>query len=209
MGVDCPHCGEPHPETGDCYKCAFPGEWLGLIDLCEELIHCGEKARDALFMAAGTGDDSEARKLLKSAAGMCADFGDVTGVEELPWVAAERAERLAMWRARRKREHGGVAPKRDMDIHQLGSQVRLPDGRCGTVVYNSLVGVGIKFGLHDPDLADFEYTDGNTRYSGAPDDWPWEPEALLRDPWPGADKYELECVGEEYDIIRCGGAYRD
>ena len=37
---------------------------------------------------------------------------------------------------------------------KLGTQIRLPDGREGTVVYNSLIGVGIKWGLHDPDPED-------------------------------------------------------
>ena len=45
---------------------------------------------------------------------------------------------------------------------KLGTHIRLPDGREATVVYNSLIGVGIKWGLHNPDPADFEGTDGNT-----------------------------------------------
>jgi len=66
---------------------------------------------------------------------------------------------------------------------KLGTQMRLSDGREGTVIYNSLIGVGIIWGLHDPNPADFEDTDGNTVSNGSPPDWPWEPEALLRDPW--------------------------
>ena len=62
---------------------------------------------------------------------------------------------------------------------KLGTQLRLPDGREATVVYNNLDGVGIKWGLHDPE--------------------PGEPEAMLREPWSGAT---LPCVGEEYVIIR-------
>lgn len=90
---------------------------------------------------------------------------------------------------------------------KLGTQIRLSDGRVGTVVYNSLIGVGIKWGLHNPDQADFEGTDGNTVSGGAPDEWPWEPDALLRDPWPGCERHGFspeECVGEDYEVIRGG-----
>lgn len=86
-------------------------------------------------------------------------------------------------------------------ITRLGSQVRLPDGRVGTVVYNSLIGVGIKWGLHDPDPADFVGTDGNTVSDGSPRDWPWEPDVLLREQWPNAP---MPCVGSEVELIRWG-----
>ncbi len=91
---------------------------------------------------------------------------------------------------------------------KLGTHVRLPDGREGTVVYNSIIGVGIKWGLHHPDPADFVGTDGNFHDmvgghgSGMPDDWPWEPDALLRDPGLGFSGFtEDECVGEEYEVL--------
>lgn len=93
---------------------------------------------------------------------------------------------------------------------KLGTQIRLPDGREGTVIYNSLIGVGIKWGLYDPDPKDFEGTDGNTfveRSDPLSEDWWWEPNAILRDPWPGAEEYGFaqdECVGEKYEIIRDG-----
>ena len=90
---------------------------------------------------------------------------------------------------------------------KLGTQIKLPDGRVGTVIYNSLIGVGIKWGLHDPNPEDFEVTDGNTIQDGAPEDWEWEPEALLREPWNGCDRYGFapeQCVGTEYEIIRDG-----
>ena len=87
---------------------------------------------------------------------------------------------------------------------RLGTQIRLPDGRTGTVVYNSLIGIGIKWGLHDPDPADFEGTSGNTVHDPVSEGWPWEPDALLRDPWPGHDEDEMECVGEDYEIIKKG-----
>jgi len=90
---------------------------------------------------------------------------------------------------------------------KLGTQIRFSDGRVGTVVYNSLIGVGIKWGLHDPDPTDFEGTDGNTVSSDVPDGWQWEPEALLRDPWPGCERCGFtaeECVGKDYEVIRVG-----
>lgn len=96
------------------------------------------------------------------------------------------------------------------DITKLGTQIRLPDGREATVVYNSLIGVGIKWGLHDPDPQDFEGTDGNTVAGGMPDGWPWEPDALLRKPWDGCERCGFtpeECVGEAYEITRVGCRY--
>jgi len=65
---------------------------------------------------------------------------------------------------------------------RLGTKVWLPDGRVGTVVYNSLIGVGIKWGLHDPD----------------------PPDALLREPWPTCELYGFkpeQCVGSDYEIL--------
>lgn len=91
---------------------------------------------------------------------------------------------------------------------KLGTQIRLPDGRVGTVVYNSLIGEGIKWGLHDPDPSDFEGTNGNTvGEQTKPDDWPWQPDALLRDPWLGCEQHGFaaeDCVGDEYEVIRDG-----
>lgn len=72
---------------------------------------------------------------------------------------------------------------------KLGTQIRLPDGREATAVYNGLDGVGIMFGLHTPDPADFE----------SREDFKWEPEAMLREPY---DSATLPCVGEEYIIIK-------
>ena len=89
----------------------------------------------------------------------------------------------------------------------LGTQIQFPDGREATVVYNSLVGVGVMWGLHDPPPEDFEDTDGNTVQDGAPDEWAWEPEALLRDPWPTCERTGFtaeQCVGTDYEVIRVG-----
>ena len=86
---------------------------------------------------------------------------------------------------------------------KLGTIVVLPDGRIGTVVYNSLIGVGIRWGNHYPKSTDFAGTSGNT-VGGAMDDWPWEPDALLRDPWGSNDQYgfaDEDCVGRDYETL--------
>lgn len=90
-------------------------------------------------------------------------------------------------------------------ITQLGTQVKLPDGRLATVVYNSLVGVGVKFGLHDPDPADFDGTDGNTFQDGSDRSFAWQPDALLREP-EMSDKIGMPCVCKDGDveILRIG-----
>ena len=90
---------------------------------------------------------------------------------------------------------------------KLGTQIELPDGRVGTVVYNSLIGEGIKWGRHDPNPDDFEGTSGNTIDESVPDDWQWEPEALLRDPWDGCERHGFskgDCVGGEFTVLRDG-----
>jgi len=90
---------------------------------------------------------------------------------------------------------------------KLGTQIRLPDGREGTVVFNSLFGVGIKWGLHNPDPEDFVDTSGSMfRDDDKPESWPWRPDALLRVPF-RKDAFvdfgfsDENCVGENYEII--------
>jgi hypothetical protein len=75
-----------------------------------------------------------------------------------------------------------------------GTIVRLPDGREGTVVYHGLDGYGIKWGHIRVDEDAMLAT--QPLFGPAPADWPWNPGAMLRDPYPGAS---LECVGTEYD----------
>ena len=91
---------------------------------------------------------------------------------------------------------------------KIGTQVRLPDGRDGTVVFNGLTGVGIKWGLWNPALADFEGTVGDLHLIGVgsqekPTDWPWEPDAMLREP-ELTGPLGIECVGEDYEVLRDG-----
>lgn len=76
-------------------------------------------------------------------------------------------------------------------INRPGTIVRLPDGRVGTTVYNGLDGVGIKWGWH-------QVTPDDLAGTYIPEDWPWYPDAMLRDYYSGAD---LPCVGTDYEIV--------
>ena len=82
-----------------------------------------------------------------------------------------------------------------------GTLIRLPDGREGTVVFNGLSGYGIKWGRWNPDPADFDGTAGDCFGRNPGPDWPWRPDAMLREPRM-AESLGMECVGEEYEIIR-------
>lgn len=90
---------------------------------------------------------------------------------------------------------------------KLGIHIKMGDGRVGTVVYNGLDGVGIKWGRHNPSPNEFIGTSGNT-VALAPDslagdpDWSWQPDAMLREPYPGAD---FPCVGDDWEILRDEG----
>jgi hypothetical protein len=83
-----------------------------------------------------------------------------------------------------------------------GTIIRLPDGREGTVVFHGLCGYGIKWGRHYPDPSEFDGTNGDLIKLGIhgrePEQWEWEPDAYLRDPWPTAD---LECVGGCWEVV--------
>lgn len=86
---------------------------------------------------------------------------------------------------------------------KLGTHIKLPDGRVGTAVFNGLVGVGIKWGLHYPSPEELKGTHGDLFDSPElPEDWPWEPDALLRKPWSDTNAgWSVEqCVGEEYEV---------
>jgi len=82
---------------------------------------------------------------------------------------------------------------------KAGTHVRLPDGREGTVVYNGLDGVGIKWGIYAVTMEEIGGDSGLFRDSPrSPAEFNWFPDAMLRDPYPSAD---LECVGGEFEII--------
>ncbi len=84
-----------------------------------------------------------------------------------------------------------------------GTIIRLPDGREGTVVYHGLDGYGVRFGRIEVNV-DAILSNSNgcvlVGVEGAepPEDWPWFPEAMLRDAYPGV---VLPCVGEEYEVL--------
>jgi hypothetical protein len=82
---------------------------------------------------------------------------------------------------------------------KAGTIVKLSDGRIGTVVYNSLDGVGIKWGEYNITAADIVGHGGLFSNDTAPDDYKWFPDAMLRDNYPAAS---LSCVGEDYEIVR-------
>jgi hypothetical protein len=86
----------------------------------------------------------------------------------------------------------------------INDQVRLPDGRVGTVSYHGLDGDGIIFGLHNIPLDDLEGTTGGVLEDNLPQDHPsrnWNAEAMLRLP-EHQRFFSLPCVGTEYEIIR-------
>jgi len=86
---------------------------------------------------------------------------------------------------------------------KLGTRVRLPDGREGTVVFNGLSGAGVKWGIHNPDPADFDGTAGDWFGRDPGPDWPWRPDAMLRRP-ALSKSLGIECVGEAYEVLRDG-----
>ena len=80
---------------------------------------------------------------------------------------------------------------------RMGVVVRLPDGRIGTVVYNGLDGVGIKWGSYSITTEDIKGHGG--LFSEPPlKDYKWFPDAMLRDDYLYAD---LPCVGGDFEII--------
>lgn len=89
---------------------------------------------------------------------------------------------------------------------KLGTIIEFQDGRTATVVFNGLVGVGVKWGEWYPDPKDFAGTTGGFLDDTVPGggEWGWEPQALLRDPWDGCERCGFsadECVGTDYEII--------
>ena len=81
---------------------------------------------------------------------------------------------------------------------KAGTIIRLPDGRMGTVVYNSLDGVGIKWGRHNITIDDIQGRGGVFDEDMPEDNYDLYPDAMLREPYPSAD---IECVGGDYEII--------
>lgn len=78
-----------------------------------------------------------------------------------------------------------------------GTIIELPDGRIGTVVYNSLDGTGIKWGEHHITSDDIK-GHGNLFREEPPENYQFFAEAMLREPYQGT---ELPCIGETFKII--------
>lgn len=85
---------------------------------------------------------------------------------------------------------------------KAGTIIELPDGRVGTLVYNGLDGKGIKWGRHSVTVEDIEEAaqGANVMFSQAPNDFPWYPDAMLREAYSGCDA-SMEYVGSEFTIL--------
>jgi len=83
---------------------------------------------------------------------------------------------------------------RPKGVEPLNTVIRLPDGRVGTICYNWLDGCGGVWGKHK-----FEMPDGGFGNLPHPQFMLREKElsALLK----GHHTSDLECVGEEYEVI--------
>ncbi len=83
----------------------------------------------------------------------------------------------------------------------LGTKIRLPDGRVGTMCWRHLDGEGGVFGEHD-------FSDVNLE-GGFSDDLP-APEFMLREKavepllQKGPHRSDVECVGEQYTFLEDG-----
>lgn len=92
---------------------------------------------------------------------------------------------------------------------KLGTIIELPDGRIGTVVFNGLSGVGIRWGRLEVTEEIRELYRGSTAdlFTGFDDADPrwkdWEPEAMLRDGHLQGF-FTLPCVGGTYEVIEDG-----
>ena len=100
-----------------------------------------------------------------------------------------------------------------MSRNKLGTIVRLPDGRTGTVVFNGLTGIGIRWGEHaiTPEIRElFRNTCGGAfGDDGSAETVPnkWYPEAMLREPSESLERsLGLPCVCHETkaEVIKAG-----
>lgn len=85
---------------------------------------------------------------------------------------------------------------------RAGMLVELPDGKIGTVVYNGLDGVGIKWGEHKVKQSDIS-GNGGISNDKAPEGYRWFPDAMLRDSYPSRPPNATPCVGEKYKTLTC------
>jgi len=88
------------------------------------------------------------------------------------------------------------------NTYSAGTIIEMPDKRRGTIVFNGLTGMGIKFGeynLTQEDIDLIRMGRGDLFHQDIPPDYKWEPDAMLREPCEGID---LPCVGEEFIVIK-------
>ena len=65
------------------------------------------------------------------------------------------------------------------------------------------VWVGIKWGKHEVSIDDLVGS-GGVLNDNVPDEYEWEPDALLRSAWNGCERCGWtpdQCVGEEYEVV--------
>ena len=79
---------------------------------------------------------------------------------------------------------------------KFGTKIKLADGRKATVVYNGLDGIGIKFGHFILSEDDMKGSGGF--FDKKPGDYEWAAEAMLREPYTGAN---MECVGKDFEVV--------
>jgi len=81
---------------------------------------------------------------------------------------------------------------------KLGDFIKVPDGRIGTMVYNGLEGIGIKWGKHKLTDEDREQILGLCPLfdQKPPSGYNWKPDAMLRDQ-ELTFLLGMECVGDE------------
>lgn len=77
-----------------------------------------------------------------------------------------------------------------------GTIIRLSDGSEGTVVYHGLDGYGIQW---DRIKVDADMIRMGNPFGRPPRNYPFFPEAMLRESYPGAD---VPCVGDDYEIVQ-------
>jgi len=112
-------------------------QWRGLT---------GDEYANGLFLRWASGEEYRIIESLIAAHQACAWEEEAEHAEEKEKARVARANAKA-WRDWYPRPRPPEMATHEGDNSmKLGTVVRLPDGREGTVVFNSLIGVGIKWG---------------------------------------------------------------
>ena len=89
---------------------------------------------------------------------------------------------------------------------KLGTIIRLPDGRIGTICWHHLDGYGGVWDEHDFSQVDLSVNSGFSEELPAPQFMLREKsvEPLLRrqSPYGGNHRPDVECVGTEYEVVQ-------